>query len=540
MRLLTETHGNVCVVGDEDQSIYSWRGADIKNILDFEHDFPHARAIRLEQNYRSTKNILAAAGAVVANNKARKGKTLWTEADAGETLGLYGGWDAENEGVFIAKTIERLLAESPRDRVAVLYRTNSQSRQIEEALRRQGRKYLVVGGFSFYQRAEIKDAVAYLKLAMSNQDSVSLLRVINTPARGIGRTTVDQVDAFARENGLSLWNAVSRMIDQQLFPARAQSALEAFRSVIQDLSLRLASEPLPDAIRYMLDRTGYGKMLEQEGTPESEGRLENLAELVNAAAEAADREETLGDFLDHAALVADADAVDENAQVSLLTLHNAKGLEFPIVFLAGMEEGLFPHQRSMASVAALEEERRLCYVGMTRAEKRLYLTWAKYRRRFGGGEQERTVPSRFLSEAPADLIVNLGDDDRVPQVDLHAERFQVRQSAERNTFTGKTYNSLENISQFFQERGVAFPARNAAPAPGQRPPGPVAPPARPAAAAAPVRKAARTGMTVEHPKYGTGTVVRREGEGEDAKITVSFPRYGLKKLVEKYAGLKRG
>jgi DNA helicase-2/ATP-dependent DNA helicase PcrA len=540
MRLLTETHGNICVVGDEDQSIYSWRGADIKNILDFEHDFPHARAIRLEQNYRSTKNILAAAGAVVANNKARKGKTLWTEADAGETLGLYGGWDAENEGVFIAKTIERLLAESPRDRVAVLYRTNSQSRQIEEALRRQGRKYLVVGGFSFYQRAEIKDAVAYLKLAMSNQDSVSLLRVINTPARGIGRTTVDQVDAFARENGLSLWNAVSRMIDQQLFPARAQSALEAFRSVIQDLSLRLASEPLPDAIRYMLDRTGYGKMLEQEGTPESEGRLENLAELVNAAAEAADREETLGDFLDHAALVADADAVDENAQVSLLTLHNAKGLEFPIVFLAGMEEGLFPHQRSMASVAALEEERRLCYVGMTRAEKRLYLTWAKYRRRFGGGEQERTVPSRFLSEAPADLIVNLGDDDRVPQVDLHAERFQVRQSAERNTFTGKTYNSLENISQFFQERGVAFPARNAAPAPGQRPPGPVAPPARPAAAAAPVRKAARTGMTVEHPKYGTGTVVRREGEGEDAKITVSFPRYGLKKLVEKYAGLKRG
>jgi DNA helicase II / ATP-dependent DNA helicase PcrA len=222
MRLLTETHGNVCVVGDEDQSIYSWRGADIKNILDFEHDFPKARAIRLEQNYRSTKNILAAAGTVVANNKARKGKTLWTEADRGEMLGMYGGWDAENEGMFIAKTIERLLAENPKDRVAVLYRTNSQSRQIEEALRRHGRKYLVVGGFSFYQRAEIKDAVAYLKLAMSNQDSVSLLRVINTPARGIGRTTVDQVDAFARDNELSLWDAVSRMIDQQCF-RRARS-----------------------------------------------------------------------------------------------------------------------------------------------------------------------------------------------------------------------------------------------------------------------------------------------------------------------------
>jgi len=536
MRLLSETHGNVCVVGDEDQSIYSWRGADIKNILDFERDFPRARAIRLEQNYRSTKNILAAAGAVVANNKARKGKTLWTEADRGEMLGLYAGWDGENEAMFIANTIERLLTENPTDRVAVLYRTNSQSRQIEEALRRHARKYLVVGGFSFYQRAEIKDAVAYLKLAMSNQDSVSLLRVINTPARGIGRTTVDQVDAFAREHGLSLWDAVSRMIDQQLFPARAQSALVAFRTMIQELSLRAMSEPLPDAIRFMLDRTGYGKMLEQEGTPESEGRLENLGELVNAAAEAAERGETLGDFLDHAALVADADAVDEHAQVSLLTLHNAKGLEFSVVFLAGMEEGLFPHQRSMASVAALEEERRLCYVGMTRAQKRLYLTWAKFRRRFGGGEQERTTPSRFLREAPAELIVDLGEEDSVPQVDLHAERDQVRQSAQRNTFTGKTYNSLENISQFFADRGVAFPAQKP-PGPGAAPP--VSAPAKPPAVAPP-RRSARTGMTVVHPKYGTGTVVRREGEGEDAKITVSFPRYGLKKLVEKYAGLKRG
>ncbi len=279
-------------------------------------------------------------------------------------------------------------------------------------------------------------------------------------------------------------------------------------------------------------------MLEEENTPESEARLDNLRELVNAAAEAAERGESIGDFLDHAALVADADAVDEHAQISLLTLHNAKGLEFAIVFLAGMEEGLFPHQRSMASVEALEEERRLCYVGMTRAEKRLYLTWAKYRRRFGGGEQERTVPSRFLSEAPAELIVNVGDGDTAPQMDLHAERYQVRQSAQRNTFTGKSYNSLDNISQFFAERGVAFPAQEPPvgqapqPAAAARPVAPVAPPM--------VRRGARTGMTVEHPKYGTGTVVRREGDGDDAKITVSFPRYGLKKLVEKYAGLKRG
>jgi DNA helicase-2/ATP-dependent DNA helicase PcrA len=277
-------------------------------------------------------------------------------------------------------------------------------------------------------------------------------------------------------------------------------------------------------------------MLEQEGTPESQARLENLAELVTAATEAAERGESMGDFLDHAALVADADAVDEYAQVSLLTLHNAKGLEFPIVFLAGLEEGLFPHQRSIESPEAIEEERRLCYVGMTRAQKHLYLTWARSRRRFGGGEQERTVPSRFLSEVPRELIVNPGEDDSVPQVDLHAERYEVRQSAKRNTFTGKTYNSLDNISQFFAERGVAYPAPKTQqvvprPAVAARPL-PAAPP--------PVRKAARTGMTVEHPKYGTGTVVRREGDGDDAKITVSFPRFGMKKLVEKYAGLKRG
>jgi DNA helicase-2/ATP-dependent DNA helicase PcrA len=536
MRLLSESHRNVCVVGDEDQSIYSWRGADINNILDFERDFPGARSIRLEQNYRSTMNILSAAGAVVANNKARKGKNLWTDLGRGEMLGLYAGFDAENEALFIADTTERLLAQNPDARVAVLYRTNSQSRQIEEALRRYGRKYLVVGGFSFYQRAEIKDVVAYLKLAISNQDSVSLLRVINTPARGIGRTTVEQVDAFARENGLSLWNAIAAMIERQLFPARAQSALAAFLKTIEELSQVVETEPLPDAIRLVLSLTGYGEMLEQEGTPESQARLENLAELVTAATEAAERGESMGDFLDHAALVADADAVDEYAQVSLLTLHNAKGLEFPIVFLAGLEEGLFPHQRSIESPEAIEEERRLCYVGMTRAQKHLYLTWARSRRRFGGGEQERTVPSRFLSEVPRELIVNPGEDDSVPQVDLHAERYEVRQSAKRNTFTGKTYNSLDNISQFFAERGVAYPAPKTQqvvprPAVAARPL-PAAPP--------PVRKAARTGMTVEHPKYGTGTVVRREGDGDDAKITVSFPRFGMKKLVEKYAGLKRG
>src|SRR4051794_5231759 len=568
IRLLTEQHRNLCVVGDEDQSIYSWRGADIKNILDFEHDFPNAKTIRLEQNYRSTKNILAAAGAVVENNKARKGKKLWTESDAGVPLGLYAGYDAENEALFIADTIEKHLAMNRDDHVAVLYRTNSQSRQIEEALRRYGRKYNVVGGFSFYQRSEIKDTVAYLKLAVSNSDSVALMRIINTPARGIGKTTVEQIEKFAREHGVSLWEAIQQMVDDQALSTRSQSALVSFRNLIQEMSLVASSSPLPDLIRFILDRTGYRKMLEQERTPESETRLENLDEMLNAAAEAAERGDSVGDFLDHTALVSDADNFDEQATVTLMTLHNAKGLEFPLVFLSGMELGLFPHSRSINSPEQLEEERRLCYVGMTRARKRLILTWARYRRRFGGGEQEKSTPSWFLSEVPEHLIVNLGPQDQPGEVDLYGERHEVRQTARKSTFTGKTYNSLDNISQFFGDRGMQFNAPTQRSGPGGQPPmqqrpahvpprpsgQPVAP--RPNATAPvlprpnapmrqlppappPVRKGARPGATVDHPKYGTGTVVRREGEGDDAKITVNFPRFGLKKLVEKYAGLKR-
>ena len=545
MRLLSQSHSNVCVVGDEDQSIYSWRGADIKNILDFERDFPQAKVIRLEQNYRSTKNILAAAGGVVAHNKERIGKNLWTQSDAGHPLAVYAGHDAENEALFIADTIEKLLAGEPAARVAVLYRTNFQSRQIEEALRRYGRKYTVVGGFSFYQRAEIRDVLAYLKLSISNQDSASLLRIINTPARGIGKTTVEQIERYARENHVTLWDTIGRMIDDQGFPPRAQSALVNFRNTVQELTLAVISQPLDDALRFIVDRTGYGRMLQQDKDPDAQNRLENLEELMNAAAEARERGEGPSEFLDHAALISQSDDLDERAQVSLLTMHNAKGLEFPFVFIAGMEEGLFPHSRSIGtSEAALEEERRLCYVGMTRAEKRLYLTCARSRRRYGGGEAERTIPSRFLSEIPAQLVVDLGEDDRVPQVDLYAERHDVRQAARRNTFTGKTYNSLENISQFFGERGMPFPAPVASP-PAQhsgspqmvipKPPAPTKP--LPTAPAGP--KKLRAGMSIVHPVYGEGLVVRREGEGEDAKITVSFPRHGMKKLIEKYAKLKR-
>jgi DNA helicase-2/ATP-dependent DNA helicase PcrA len=548
VRLLSEKHSNVVVVGDEDQSIYGWRGADIRNILDFERDYPDAKVVRLEQNYRSTKNILEAASAVVSNNKARKGKWLWTEAGAGELIGLYEAPDSENEALFIADTIENILRRNPKDRVAVLYRTNFQSRQIEEALRRYGRKYIVVGGFSFYQRAEIKDVLAYLKVISSPQDSISLLRIINTPARGIGKTTVEQIEQYALESNLSIWSAIGRMLEAEVFATRGASALSAFERLISELQEEAGKRTVDQLLRLILDRTGYQRMLESEQTPESESRAGNLMELLNAGADAAERGEGVSEFLDHAALVSDADQVDTTAQVSLLTMHNAKGLEFPFVFIAGMEEGLFPHSRALDTEAQMEEERRLCYVGMTRAEKGLFLSWARYRRRFGGGQPEPGIPSRFLKEVPSSLAERLNAGPEVSQVDLYAERHYVRESAKRNLYTGKTYNSVENISQFFAERGMPLPsgierARNM-PAPAASKPQSPSPSSamRPQGsrqpATPPKKKGFGAGSAIQHPKYGRGTVLRLEGEGEDAKLTVSFPGHGLKKLIAKYAGIK--
>ncbi len=593
MLLLTQMRKNVCVVGDEDQSIYGWRGADIRNILDFERDFPNAAVIRLEQNYRSTKNILEAASAVVANNKERKGKWLWTNSGQGAKIGLYEAPDGENEALFIADTIEKILAARPDERVAVLYRTNSQSRQIEEALRRYGRKYLVVGGFSFYQRAEVKDLLSYLKVLLTPGDSINLLRIINTPARGIGRSTIEQIEQYALRNNLSLWTAIGRMLAEKTFPARADVALRSFAKTIEELQSLVASQPIPDLLKSILEKSGYEEMLKADNSPEAESRLANIEELINAAVEGAERGETASDFLDHAALVADSDQVDEQAPVSLLTIHNAKGLEFPNVFLAGLEEGLFPHSRSVGSETGMEEERRLCYVGMTRAEKRLYLTWARYRRRFGGGQPEATLRSRFLAEVPPELCERLSPfkDLSVNEVDLFSEQYDVRESVKKNLYNGRTYNSLDNIAQFFAERGMAVPsgierAQQSPPRPNvpaepssaATPPTPIRPSAhtpptlKPMSPSGPLKPAVppparipptafsgasaaarptlsrsapksrgggfQSGSTVNHPKYGRGTVLRREGEGEDAKLTISFPGFGLKKIVEKFAGIK--
>ena len=543
MLLLGGVRGNVCVVGDEDQSIYSWRGADIRNILDFEKDFPRAKVVRLEQNYRSTKHILESAGAVVANNKARKGKTLWTAGAKGDLITVYEAMDSDNEALFIADMIEKIIRSEPSTRVAVLYRTNSQSRQIEEALRRYKRKYVIVGGFSFYQRAEIKDTLAYLRLLLTPTDNVGLLRVINTPARGIGKSTIEALEQAANTQRISIWESLGHFIDGNELGARATSALKAFRDLI--LYLRtFTGKDVGELMSAVLEHTGYQKMLELDRSEEAQSRLENLNELLNAAAEAAERNETLADFLDHAALVSDADSVDEQAQVSLLTIHNAKGLEFPVVFLAGMEEGLFPHQRSRDSEAMLEEERRLCYVGMTRAEKMLYLTWARMRRKWGGSPPEPSIASRFLREIPPQLVHKMGGSPSAREVDLFSEQYEVRHTVRKNLYTGKTYNSVENVAQFFKDRNlpvnVAGIANSAPRAPQPQQQVPVRPPSPQAAqkqAPQPSKSKISAGATIRHPTLGKGTIVRIEGEGPDAKLTVSFPGHGLKKLIAKYAGI---
>ncbi len=689
MKLLAGEAKNVCAVGDEDQSIYSWRGADIRNILEFEKDFPNARIVRLEQNYRSTQTILEAAGAVVANNLRRKGKKLWTDRQGGSLVGYYEAPDGENEALFIADKIQKFLREAGESgdeaHCAVLYRTNSQSRLVEEALRRYNIRYTMVGGFSFYERAEIKDLLSYLRLVRNPHDSMALQRVINTPARGIGKTTLETLERLGLETGTSTWDAIGAAIGNRLIPTRALMALESFRQLILDAQAMMdpdfagklsadvaedaagegdadfsfgAAEPapeesreavaalesatefsfggnanqltlldpasfspfaeapgrpflkmpgqkkpepaaakagvspilsftaggsgatngdgrdregtdrvegfrapgdaatLPELIRFLIDRTGYIKALEAEGSPEAFSRIENLKELANAAHDAEVRGETLADFLDHAALASDTDQYDPDARVTLMTLHAAKGLEFPLVFLAGLEEGLFPHSRTLNNPEELEEERRLCYVGMTRAMNTLILTRAHYRRRYGNDAPEMSIPSRFLEEVPNQLIENLGS-TRAPawaNVRYGSGYGAGRPAAVGDGFETRHYNyedesqeaprlsraqnssakgesadaprSIDNIARFFGGKGgVSKPGFLARPK--MDIPAPTG--------AAGLKK----GERVRHSKYGEGTILLREGDGEDAKLTVMFARHGMKKLMEKFANLEK-
>jgi DNA helicase-2/ATP-dependent DNA helicase PcrA len=493
IRQLTLLQQNLCVVGDEDQSIYRWRGADIENILNFEKDYPKAKVIRLEQNYRSTQLILDAAGAVVSRNLARKGKTLWSDRSRGEKVRLFEARSADEEAEFVAGEVAGAVAERGDGSLAVLYRTNAQSRVLEESLRRRGIGYRLVGGFSFYARAEIKDALAYARLANNLRDDAAFGRIVNTPRRGIGDTTFAALAESTRQNRLSLWEALEHELFQRRLPARALSALEGFHSLMRELIDDRQRLLLSQFFKSILDRTSYLEILKAERQPGSEDRIENLQELVNAATEAEAQGLTLAEFLDHASLVSEADDYDERSRVTLMTLHSAKGLEFESVFLVGMEEGRFPHKLSLDDPAAVEEERRLCYVGMTRAKDRLTLSWARQRRSFARQSFEETKPSRFLEEIPRELL---------------APSSSAGLGRKARTSWDNALNSVASVERYLRARSSAH----------SRWP---------------------IGSKVRHAKFGVGTILGAEGEGEDTKLTISFPGYGQKKFVAQYAGLEK-
>lgn len=552
MRLLVGRGGNVCAVGDEDQAIYSWRGADISNILGFETDFPGTRVIRLEQNYRSTRSILRASSAVVAHNRNRRKKELWSAGPEGDLPVLLRAENALAEARFVVQEIGNLLDRDPDITVGVLYRTNAQSRLFEEELRRAGHRFLVVGGVAFYQRAEVKNILAYLRAAMSEQDSVSLRRILNVPARGIGKTTLRRLLELASKEEVSLWQAIGEVVERRLLGTRAQAALAGFRLLMKRLRERLDRDKPEELIDWILQETGYGSMLEADRSGRGPSRLENVRELLSAAREVDERGDSLQDLLDHAALVADSDGIDQSARVLLLTLHNAKGLEFSAVAMVGMEEKLLPHQRSLdAGEVAVEEERRLCYVGMTRARQHLLMSCAASRRLYGGGEALEMRPSRFLREIPADLI-----DDRLVKSSWYGSGRRAdtgvplrrRRPNPVATSGVKTHDSVSAVAAFFQDHGISprslsgnSPSPEASPSSVAR--GPLRQGGSGPNLGQAVRKLRRQGRfppgsRVRHPKYGLGRVQRRDGEGDRAKLSVYFSRYGLKRLVAGYASLE--
>jgi len=491
--------GELVVVGDADQSIYAFRGATIRNIKEFEQDYPQARVVMLEQNYRSTQTILSAANAIISRNPDRKPKRLWTDAGDGEPVVGYVADDEHGEAQFVADEIDRLADEGlarPGD-VAVFYRTNAQSRVLEEIFVRVGMPYRVVGGVRFYERREVRDALAYLRVIANPEDSVSLRRILNVPRRGIGDRSEAVVEAHAQTNRTTFWQALRSAADAPRLAARALTSIEEFVGLLDELgALAEAGAPPAEVLELALDRTGYLATLEDSDDPQDGTRLDNIRELVAVAREYSELapDGTLVGFLEQVSLVADADDIpegeDHGGVVTLMTLHTAKGLEFPVVFVTGMEEGVFPHQRSLSEPRELEEERRLAYVGVTRARERLYLSRAGVRRAWGAPTQN--LPSRFLAEIPPELV-----DWRRTEAD------QVRWADARSPRRG--------------------PVRPVAAGPGQR-----------------EIPALATGDRVTHDAFGLGTVVATAGEGERAQVTVDFgDGGGLKTLVLRYAPVQK-
>ncbi|MBM3944077.1 MAG: hypothetical protein FJ317_01105 [SAR202 cluster bacterium] len=519
---LASRHRNLCVVGDPDQSIYKWRGADPRNILDFEHTFPDATVVKLEQNYRSTQVILDAASAVISRNRNRKEKRLFTDRKGGDLIVGYRAADDLDEAEFIARSAQQAVRGDGKTTVGILYRTNAQARTIEDALRRAAVAYRIIGGVRFYERKEVKDALAYLRLVLNPHDDVSLRRVINVPPRGIGKGVMDSLAAVDIEDTsgappllaglgghkgpLSLWARLSAAIEQRLLAPRALTAVSSFKGIIDGLHAESVDATVSTVLGLVLEWSGYLQDLHDERSEEAQGRLENLAELVSAAREYETRapDASLGGFVDQLSLLSDVDeeAGAKEARVLMMTLHSAKGLEFPVVVLAGLEEGLFPHSRSADDEADLEEERRLCYVGITRAETKLYITSAARRRNFG--EYQATEPSRFLDEIPAELMgwaparfIDLGT-------------------------TGSYYRAGGRPTRSWREPGRERPSRSfACEDEDQSSPSGLKP-----------------GLRVRHQTFGVGTVVDVEELGDDTKVVVRFTSAGQKTLRAKFAKLE--
>jgi len=498
IKLMSGRKMNITVVGDDDQSIYRWRGADIQNILDFEKDFKGAHLVRLEQNYRSTQVILDAAGAVVEKNIGRKGKKLWTESGAGELTTFCSASNEYEEARYLIDEIEALRRDENRNYgdFSILYRTNAQSRVVEDELVKRGIAYIVVGGTKFYERKEIKDILSYLRVIINPDDSIALRRIINTPPRGIGQKSIETLEYRALELGCSLYDAIE--------PVTENKKIMAFYAMMENLRAKKEVLDPVDLLREVLEKSGYARKLREEKTVEARSRLENLDELEEAIREMAGESDdaTIDAFLEKATLMSQADNFREKDEyLSLMTLHSVKGLEFPVVFMIGMEEGLFPHNLSKDDPDAMEEERRLCYVGMTRAMERLYLTHAKRRRVFGS--EQRNIPSRYLSDIPEHLI----------------KRVEIVPCGLQGGFSSPSFRTDSGAFSF----SATAPSRISGGGPNNL--GEV--------------EGYPKGGRVVHPTFGEGVVRGGEGAGDKARIAVYFPRLGLKKLVLKYASLER-
>jgi DNA helicase II / ATP-dependent DNA helicase PcrA len=534
MRRLAEAHRNICVVGDPDQSIYKWRGADLRNIMDFEADYPDARVVRLERNYRSTQVILDAASAVISQNRNRKEKRLWTETKGGDKVRYYQANDELEEADQVARVARAAVRAAGDTPMAVLYRTNAQSRVIEDALRREAIGYRIIGSVRFYERKEVKDTLAYLKLLINPDDDVSLRRVINVPTRGIGKGVMDALDAaptglgLSGDHGLSphsLWSRLVGGLDRGAFTGRAASSLRVFRDLMLGLYEVARQDPVSIAIGKVLDKTGYLAALREERTEEAQSRVENLAELVSAAKEYELREQgaTLGGFVDRLSLLSDADEAEgaADARVWMMTLHSAKGLEFPVVFIVGLEEGLFPHSRSSEDEAELEEERRLCYVGMTRARKKLILGSANRRRFYG--EYRPSAPSRFIDEVPPELLereMPAGSSSYQPGL------WGGRRAGSGGYGAGSGYGGYrDSSSQPF--RRAPGRVREEQPSYAYEDEDQSRPAGR-----------LEAGARVRHAQFGVGTVLSVEPTDGDLKLVVRFPAVGSKRLLAKYAKLE--